>query len=72
MKHRIQRTVSVLVLWPALAFAQATGTGIVTGRVIDVSGGVAYMDGIHVANERLARTIALARLSVAQHDRKPG
>src|SRR5437870_9806855 len=32
--------VSALLVWPALALAQATGTGIVTGRVIDASGGV--------------------------------
>jgi carboxypeptidase family protein len=40
MTRRISGLVSALLLCPALAFAQATGTGIVTGRVVDSSGAV--------------------------------
>jgi hypothetical protein len=40
MKLRISAFLSVLLLVPAFAFAQATGTGTVTGRVVDSSGGV--------------------------------
>jgi len=40
MNHRISGMVSALLLWPALALAQATGTGTVTGRVVDASGAV--------------------------------
>ena len=40
MKRRMLGMVSALLLWPALVLAQATGTGIVTGRVVDSSGAV--------------------------------
>ena len=40
MTCRISGVVSALLLWPALVLAQATGTGIVTGRVVDSSGAV--------------------------------
>src|SRR5262245_64234958 len=40
MKRRFWGLVSAVLLWPVFAFAQATGTGIVTGRVVDSSGAV--------------------------------
>ena len=40
MKRRIAGLVCAVLLWPMFAFAQATGTGTVTGRVVDSSGAV--------------------------------
>src|SRR5262245_19561529 len=38
MKHRVSGIVAALLLWPIVAAAQATGTGTVTGHVVDSSG----------------------------------
>jgi hypothetical protein len=40
MMVRVSTISATLLLVPALVFAQASGTGTVTGRVIDSSGGV--------------------------------
>jgi carboxypeptidase family protein len=46
MKRRMCTMLPALVLWPGLLFAQATGTGTVTGRVTDSSG--AALPGVTV------------------------
>lgn len=40
MKLRIWAFVSAVLLYPAFVLAQASGTGTVTGRIVDSSGGV--------------------------------
>jgi hypothetical protein len=40
MRRRIVVLLSFIALWPALALAQATATGTVSGKIVDSSGGV--------------------------------